>query len=92
VPNNVVWIDETNADFAVALGHAPGTDLPEAEFDRCRLTLAASIEIEAEDNEGPGGGSGEGLIVGRELRRLAARVRASGCRTAEEWLAREPLA
>jgi hypothetical protein len=77
-----IWIDD------------PETD-PPCDFDRphrgvvYRLTFAACIEREALDADERSGD--EGAIVALALRELAARIRAEGCLTTDQWLERHPL-
>jgi hypothetical protein len=49
------------------------------------------IDGDAEEAEAESENALYGLIIARTLRQLAARVRASGCRTIEEFARRESL-
>lgn len=71
----IVWIDNVDIDYN------PDDDWL---YD-FQVTLALQYEHKAEDCEADGPG---GQAMARTLRQEAARIRASGCRTAEEWLAR----
>lgn len=94
----IVWID-THDDFRI-LDQDP--DAP-VEY---RMTLAVSIETTAQlydpdheipmppgwpDDDADADAEAEDRLIARALYDLAARIRASGCKTARAWLRRHPL-